>query len=164
VTVSSGAHRFGWLRFEDLQGERRYFAWLAYGQSKLANLMFCFELQRRATEADTALKSMAAHPGYAATNLQFAAPRLPDRMVMRVTNLVAQSPQMGALPSLYAATVPDLPGGSFVGPDGPLEQRGYPHVVTAAGRAYDEDAWRRLWEVSEDLTGVHYEFTAPATV
>ena len=67
---------------------------------------------------------------------------------------------MGALPTLYAATVPDLPGGSFVGPDGFLEQRGYPHVVTAAGRAYDEDAWRRLWEVSEELTGVHYEFTA----
>jgi NAD(P)-dependent dehydrogenase (short-subunit alcohol dehydrogenase family) len=164
VTVSSGAHRIGRIRFDDLQGERRYFAWLAYGQSKLANLMFCFELQRRATAAGTALKSMAAHPGYAATNLQFAAPRLPDRMLMRVTNLVAQSARMGALPSLYAATVPDLPGGSFVGPDGVMEQRGYPHVVTASGRAYDEDAWRRLWAVSEELTGVQYEFTAPATV
>jgi NAD(P)-dependent dehydrogenase (short-subunit alcohol dehydrogenase family) len=165
VTVSSAAHRMGRIRFDDLQGERRYFAWLAYGQSKLANLMFCFELQRRATEAGTALKSMAAHPGYAATNLQFAAPRLPDRIVMTVTNrVIAQSPRMGALPSLYAATVPELPGGSFVGPDGFLEQRGHPHVVTAAGRAYDEDAWRRLWEVSEELTGVHYEFTAPATV
>jgi NAD(P)-dependent dehydrogenase (short-subunit alcohol dehydrogenase family) len=164
VTVSSAAHRIGRLRFDDLQGERRYFAWLAYGQSKLANLMFCFELQRRATEAGTALKSMAAHPGYAATNLQFAAPRLPDRLIMTVTNLVAQSPRMGALPTLYAATLPDLPGGSFVGPDGLFEQRGHPHIVTAAGRAYDEDAWRQLWEVSEELTDVHYEFTAPATV
>ena len=162
VTVSSGAHRIGRIRFDDLQGERRYVAWLAYGQSKLANLMFCFELQRRAVEAGTALKSVAAHPGYAATNLQFAAPRLPDRMIMRVTNLVAQSAEMGALPSLYAATAPDLPGGSFVGPDGLMEQRGYPHVVTAAGKAYDEDAWRRLWEVSEELTGVRYQFATPA--
>jgi NAD(P)-dependent dehydrogenase (short-subunit alcohol dehydrogenase family) len=163
VTVSSGAHRIGRIRFDDLQGERHYIAWLAYGQSKLANLMFCFELQRLATEAGAALKSMAAHPGYAATNLQFAAPRLPDRMIMRVTNLVAQSARMGALPSLYAATAPDLPGGSFVGPDGFMEQRGYPHVVSAAGRAYDEAAWRRLWQVSEELTGVHYEFAVPAT-
>jgi NAD(P)-dependent dehydrogenase (short-subunit alcohol dehydrogenase family) len=163
VTVSSGAHRIGRIRFDDLQGERRYFAWLAYGQSKLANLMFCFELQRRATEAGTALKSMAAHPGYAATNLQFAAPRLPDRILMTVTNkVIAQSAEMGALPSLYAATAPDLPGGSFVGPDGFMEQRGYPHIVTAAGKAYDEDAWRRLWEVSEELTGVQYQFATPA--
>ncbi len=163
VTVSSGAHRMGRIRFDDLQGERHYFAWLAYGQSKLANLMFCFELQRRATEAGTALTSMAAHPGYSATNLQFAAPRLPDRIVMRVTNpLLAQGSRMGALPTLYAATVPDLPGGSFVGPDGFFESRGHPKVVTAAGRAYDEQAWRRLWEVSEQLTGVRYEFASRA--
>jgi NAD(P)-dependent dehydrogenase (short-subunit alcohol dehydrogenase family) len=166
VTVASGAHRIGRINFGDLQGERRYIAWLAYGQSKLANLMFCFELQRRAVEAGAPLKSMAAHPGYAATNLQFAAPRLPDRILMAVTNrVIAQSAEMGALPSLYAATVPDLPGGSFAGPDGFMEQRGYPRVVTAAGKAYDEDAWRRLWEISEELTGVRYEFAAaPAAV
>jgi NAD(P)-dependent dehydrogenase (short-subunit alcohol dehydrogenase family) len=164
VTESSGAHRLGWMHFDDLQGERRYVRWLAYGQSKLANLMFAFELQRRASEADTALKSLAAHPGYARTNLQFAAPPPHERAVMAVTNrLFAQSGEMGALPTLYAATVPELPGGSFIGPDGFMEQRGYPHIVTAAGRAYDEQAWRRLWEVSEELTGVHYEFTgAPA--
>ena len=163
VTISSGAHRMGRLRFDDLQGERHYFAWLAYGQSKLANLMFCFELQRRATEAGTALKSMAAHPGYSATNLQFAAPRLPERILMRVTNpLLAQGARMGALPTLYAATVPDLPGGTFVGPDGFMESRGHPKVVTAAGRAYDETAWRRLWEVSEQLTGVRYELASRA--
>jgi hypothetical protein len=69
---------------------------------------------------------------------------------------------MGALPTLYAATAPDLPGGSFVGPDGFMEQRGHPHVVTAADKAYDEDAWRRLWDTSEQLTGVHYEFTPVA--
>jgi NAD(P)-dependent dehydrogenase (short-subunit alcohol dehydrogenase family) len=163
VTVSSGAHRIGRINFDDLQGERRYWNWAAYGQSKLANLMFCFELQRRATEAGTELRSMAAHPGYARTNLQFAAPPWYERAVMTVTNLVlAQSAEMGALPTLYAATVEDLPGGSFVGPDGFMEQRGHPHIVTAAGRAYDEDAWRRLWEVSEELTGVHYEFAATA--
>jgi NAD(P)-dependent dehydrogenase (short-subunit alcohol dehydrogenase family) len=161
VTVSSGAHRFGRINFSDLQGERRYISWLAYGQSKLANLMFCFELQKRATEAGTALTSMAAHPGYARTNLQFAAPPVYERAVMAVTNLVlAQSPEMGALPTLYAATVEDLPGGSFIGPDGFAEHRGYPHVVTAARKAYDEDAWWRLWEVSEELTGVSYEFPA----
>jgi NAD(P)-dependent dehydrogenase (short-subunit alcohol dehydrogenase family) len=165
VTVSSPAHRIGRIRFGDLEGERHYQNWLWYGQSKLANLMFCFELQRRTTEAGVPLKSMAAHPGYARTNLQFAAPPWYEQLVMRVTNpILGQSAEMGALPSLYAATVPGLPGGSFVGPDGFLEQRGHPHVVTAAGRAYDEDAWRRLWEVSEELTGVHYEFTAPATV
>lgn len=164
VTESSPAHRIGRINFGDLQGERRYVRWLAYGQSKLANLMFVFELQRRASEAGTALKSLAAHPGYSATNLQFAAPPVYERAVMAVTNrLVAQSAEMGALPTLYAATVPDLPGGSFIGPDGFMEQRGYPQVVTAAGKAYDEAAWRRLWEVSEELTGVSYEFTGAAT-
>ena len=163
VTESSGAHRFGRINFSDLQGEHRYFRWFAYGQSKLANLMFAFELQRRASEAGTKLKSLAAHPGYSRTNLQFAAPPLLDRAVMTLTNpILGQSAEMGALPTLYAATAPDLPGGSFVGPDGPAEQRGYPKIVTAAGKAYDERAWRRLWEVSEELTGVRYDFASAA--
>jgi NAD(P)-dependent dehydrogenase (short-subunit alcohol dehydrogenase family) len=162
VTQSSGAHRIGKIDFDDLQGERRYNNWRAYGQSKLANLMFCFELQRRATAAGAPLKSLAAHPGYAATNLQFAGPAsVVERAFMAVGNVViAQGPDMGALPMLYAATGPDLPGGSFVGPDGFLEQRGHPQVVTAAGKAYDEQVWRRLWEVSEELTGVRYDFAA----
>jgi NAD(P)-dependent dehydrogenase (short-subunit alcohol dehydrogenase family) len=165
VTLSSGAHRIGRINFSDLQGEHRYVRWLAYGQSKLANLMFAFELQRRASGANTNLKSLAAHPGYSRTNLQFAAPPIYERAVMAISNLVvAQSAEMGALPTLYAATFPDLPGGTFVGPDGFAEQRGYPKIVTAAARAYDEDAWRRLWEVSEELTGVHYEFPTPAAV
>ena len=163
VTVSSTAHRAGQIDFDDLQRERKYNNWRAYGQSKLANLMFCFELQRRATEAGISLKSMAAHPGYARTNLQFAAPTTRDKAVMAVTNLLfAQSAEMGALPTLYAATFPDLPGGTFVGPGGLMEQRGHPKVVTAAGKAYDEDTWRRLWQISEELTGVHYQFAAPA--
>jgi NAD(P)-dependent dehydrogenase (short-subunit alcohol dehydrogenase family) len=162
VTVSSTLHRRGKMNFDDLQGERNYSPWGAYGQSKLANLMFCFELQRRATEAGTALLSMAAHPGYAATNLQFAATdRFYEKAFGWIGNrLLAQSADMGALPTLYAATVADLPGGTYVGPGGRSEQRGYPKVVTAAGKAYDEAAWRRLWEVSEELTGVHYDFAA----
>jgi NAD(P)-dependent dehydrogenase (short-subunit alcohol dehydrogenase family) len=161
VTQSSGAHRIGRINFDDLQGERRYVSWLAYGQSKLANLMFALELQRRASGAGARLKSMAAHPGYARTNLQFASPRWYEQLVMRVTNpVIGQSAEMGALPTLYAATVPDLEGGSFVGPDGFMEQRGHPKVVTGAGRAYDEDDQRRLWEVSEELTGVSYDFAA----
>ncbi len=161
VTVSSTLHRRGTMNFDDLQGERKYSPWGAYGQSKLANVMFCFELQRRATEAGTALLSMAAHPGYAATNLQFAATdRFYEKVIGWIGNRVfAQSADMGALPTLYAATVPDLPGGTFVGPGGRSEQRGYPKVVTAAGKAYDEQAWRRLWDISEELTGVRYEFT-----
>ncbi len=160
VTVSSGMHRGGTIKFDDLQREHGYNPWQAYNQSKLANLMFCFELQRRATAAGSRLLSLAAHPGYAATNLQFAGPARPhERLFMAVANRVyAQSAQMGALPILYAATVDGLPGGTYVGPDGFMEGRGHPTIVTAAGKAYDEDGWRRLWEASEQLTGVRYEF------
>jgi NAD(P)-dependent dehydrogenase (short-subunit alcohol dehydrogenase family) len=165
VTLSSGAHRIGKINFGDLQTERRYNNWLAYGQSKLANLMFCFELQRRAVAAGTALRSVSAHPGYAATNLQFAGPsRFYEKAIMAVGNkVIAQSAEMGALPSLYAATA-DVPGGSFVGPDGLAEQRGYPHVVTAAGKAYDEESWRKLWLISEQLTSVGYAFPSAEAV
>ncbi|MGI8505210.1 MAG: oxidoreductase [Solirubrobacteraceae bacterium] len=164
VTLSSMAHRVGMIKFDDLQRERRYNRWLAYGQSKLANLMFCFELQRRASAAGSALRSLAAHPGYAATNLQFAGPaKLHEKAFMALANkLYAQSADMGALPPLYAATDPDLPGGTFVGPDGIGEQRGHPQIVTASGKAYDEAAWRRLWEASEELTGVRFAFPAVA--
>ncbi len=162
VTLSSTMHRIGTIRFEDPQWTHGYNNWLAYGQSKLANLMFCFELDRRANGAGTPLKSVAAHPGYAATNLQFAGPaRAYERWALEVGNkLFAQSPEMGALPSLYAATVEDLAGGSFVGPDGFMEQHGHPHVVTAASKAYNRESWRRLWELSEQLTGVSFDFPA----
>jgi NAD(P)-dependent dehydrogenase (short-subunit alcohol dehydrogenase family) len=163
VTLSSGMHRIGRIRWDDLNGERHYNSWLAYGQSKLANLLFCFELERRARGAGTRLLSLAAHPGYAATNLQFAGPRWYERGPMWLGNvLVAQGAEMGALPTLYAATAPGVPGGSFIGPDAWFEQRGHPHIVTAAGKAYDEEAQRRLWEISEDMTGVRPSFTAAA--
>jgi NAD(P)-dependent dehydrogenase (short-subunit alcohol dehydrogenase family) len=157
VTVSSGAHRVGRINFDDLQGERRYFRWTAYGQSKLANLLFMYELDRRLRAKGSTVKSVGAHPGYAATNLQYAAPPLFDRLVMKVGNLViAQSDEMGALPQLYAATEPGLEGGTFVGPDGIAEQRGHPQVVQSNRAARDEGAARRLWDVSEQLTGAPF--------
>jgi NAD(P)-dependent dehydrogenase (short-subunit alcohol dehydrogenase family) len=154
VTLSSGAHRIGKITFDNLQRERRYNRWTAYGQSKLANLMFALELDRRLRASGSAVKSLAAHPGYSATNLQSAAAPVFDRLFMKVTNAVmAQSAEMGALPTLYAATEPDVEGGTFVGPDGIAEQRGHPEPVTPSGAARDEDVARRLWEVSEELTG-----------
>jgi NAD(P)-dependent dehydrogenase (short-subunit alcohol dehydrogenase family) len=165
VQVSSGAHRMGKMSFDDLQSERRYWRWGAYGQSKLANLLFMRELGRRAAEAGTPLVSVAAHPGYSATNLQTTGNRIDD-VVMKVSNLViAQSDAMGALPLLFAATQ-DLESGAYVGPDGVGEQRGHPKLVGMSGRAKSDDDARRLWEVSERLTGVTYEFTrrmAPAS-
>jgi NAD(P)-dependent dehydrogenase (short-subunit alcohol dehydrogenase family) len=157
VTVSSTAHKFGRIRFDDLQGERRYFRWSAYGQSKLANVLFMGELERRLRSAGSNVKSLAAHPGYSATNLQSAAPPLVDRAVMAVTNrLLAQSAGMGVLPELYAATRPNLDGGLFIGPDGFEEQRGYPKVVRPVKAGRDEAVAARLWAVSEELTGVSY--------
>jgi NAD(P)-dependent dehydrogenase (short-subunit alcohol dehydrogenase family) len=157
VTVSSGAHRMGRINFDDLQGERRYFRWSAYGQSKLANLLFAFELNRRLRAAGSGIRSLAAHPGYAATNLQSAVAPQPDRFFMAFTNLVfAQSAEMGALPLLFAATHPGLEGGTYVGPGGFFEQRGYPQQVEASQAARDEETAGRLWEVSEGLTRVAF--------
>jgi NAD(P)-dependent dehydrogenase (short-subunit alcohol dehydrogenase family) len=158
VTLSSNAHKMGRIRFDDLQSERRYSRWQAYGQSKLANLMFALELHRRLRAAGSSVKSLAAHPGYAATNLQSAAAPLVDRLVMVGTNaLLAQSAERGALPSLYAATAPDVESGAYVGPDGLGEFRGHPHVVAPTSAARDEASAARLWEVSEELTGVRFE-------
>ena len=166
VTLSSVMHRVGRIDFDDLHGERRYHRWRAYGQSKLANLLFAFELDRRLRAAGAGVRSVAAHPGYAATNLQSAAAPLLDRLAMRlVTPLVAQSAEMGALPTLHAATAPEVPGGAFFGPDGFAERRGHPRPVAASAAAYDRAVAARLWEVSEELTGVRYALpaAAPAT-
>jgi NAD(P)-dependent dehydrogenase (short-subunit alcohol dehydrogenase family) len=164
VNVSSGAHRFGRIDFEDLQGERKYGRWRAYGQSKLANLLFTFELDRRLRAAGSTVSSLAAHPGYSATNLQFAAAPRPDRAFMAVTNVVmAQSAEMGALPTLYAATKPGVEGGTYVGPGGLFEQRGYPKPVGTSPAARDQKVAAKLWEVSEQLTGVKFLLTAAAT-
>jgi NAD(P)-dependent dehydrogenase (short-subunit alcohol dehydrogenase family) len=158
VTLSSNAHKFGRIAFDNLRGDRRYFRWRAYGQSKLANLLFALELDRRLRAAGSTVKSLAAHPGYAATNLQFAGPPAVDAAVMKLGNaLFAQDDEMGALPTLYAATEPGLESGTFCGPDGFLEQRGHPKPVSPSGGARDEQVARRLWEVSEEMTGVRFE-------
>jgi NAD(P)-dependent dehydrogenase (short-subunit alcohol dehydrogenase family) len=156
VTVSSSAHRYGRIDFDDLNWERRrYRAWRAYGQSKLANLLFTAELQRRLTEAGSPVLSMAAHPGYAATNLQsHSDSRLMEFAMGTLGNrLVAQDAASGALPTLYAATA-DLPGNTFAGPSGFGGLRGAPAPCARSKAASDAEVARRLWQVSESLTGV----------
>jgi NAD(P)-dependent dehydrogenase (short-subunit alcohol dehydrogenase family) len=163
VTVSSNAHKMGRIDFDDLQSERRYFRWTAYAQSKLADLMFALELDRRLRAAGSTIKSLAAHPGYSATNLQTAAPPLFDRLLGQLGNVIfAQSAEMGALPVLYAATEPGLDGGVYVGPDGLGEFRGHPRVVSPTRQARDESQAARLWSVAEELTGVRFELGGSA--
>ncbi|MFM8561263.1 MAG: oxidoreductase [Solirubrobacterales bacterium] len=165
VNVSSSMHRTGRIDFQDPQSERRYRRWTAYSQSKLANLLFTYELQRRATDAGWDLVAAAAHPGWAATNLQFAGMGMDGYPFLAGltglgNRLFAQDAEAGALALLYAATGVDLPPGAFVGPDGPLEMRGAPTLVEPAAAARDEIAARRLWELSEGLTGVAYRWPA----
>jgi NAD(P)-dependent dehydrogenase (short-subunit alcohol dehydrogenase family) len=161
VTTSSTMHRVGRIDWDDLQHERRYRKWPAYGQSKLANLLFAFELDRRAKAAGTALVSLAAHPGYANTHLQAAGPemagsRLNERVMGLSNRVFAQSDAAGALPQLRALADPDLTGGEFLGPGGLGEMHGSPKVVKAKRSAYDTAAATRLWDVSAELTGVHF--------
>jgi NAD(P)-dependent dehydrogenase (short-subunit alcohol dehydrogenase family) len=162
VTVSSGAHRMGRIDLDDLMGERSYSPWKAYGQSKLANLLFAFELQHRLDTAGLPVGSYAAHPGYAATNLQAVGPQMEgsswkERMMEAANKVLAQSAEMGALPQLYAATAPGVPAGSYVGPDGAFEQRGYPRLVGTSRQARDLVMGERLWAASEDLVGVRFD-------
>jgi NAD(P)-dependent dehydrogenase (short-subunit alcohol dehydrogenase family) len=156
VIVASGSHRHGRIDRADLNWERkRYARWFAYGQSKLANLLFLLELQRRLDAADSPLRAVAAHPGWAATNLQTrGGNRVHDALGRLGNRLVAQPDDMGALPTLYAATE-DLPGGSYVGPDGRFELRGSPTLVGRSKAALDADTAAWLWTESERLTGVH---------
>jgi len=161
VTVSSTGHRMGRIDFEDLNWERKpYRAWRAYGQSKLANLLFTAELQRRLTAAGSTVLATAAHPGYAATNLQFHSGRRVLDVLSAVGNRVlAQDEDGGALPTLYAATA-DIPGNSFAGPGGFMEQRGPAKLVGRSSAAQDSDVARRLWDVTEELTGIRFPLAA----
>jgi NAD(P)-dependent dehydrogenase (short-subunit alcohol dehydrogenase family) len=163
VTVSSDAHHIGWMRFDDLQRERAYRKWLAYGQSKLANLLFAFELQRRADQAGAQLVSVGCNPGYAATNLQSAGARMQGSAALESlwswsNRLFAVSAAQGALPTLYAATAPGLRGGEYISPVLLGQGRGYPSKHRGNPRAHDQPAAARLWEISEQLTGVRYAF------
>ena len=157
VTVSSNAHRGGSISLDDLNWQRRrYQRWGAYQQSKLANLLFTLELERRLTAANSPVRALAAHPGYAATNLQFRSERgLEDRVMSLSNRLFAQSDEAGAWPTLFAASQ-DLPGGGYVGPDGLAEQRGHPTLVGRTAAASDVEMAKRLWALSEELTGVQF--------
>ena len=167
VNISSGAHRAGRMRFEDLMGERRYRKWRAYGQSKLSNLLFTRELQRRLAARGASTIAVAAHPGYAATHLQTVGPEMAgSKLMVRAMGLAnrifSQTDEMGALGQLYAATAADVQGGEYFGPDRFFGLQGYPTraSMTKAARR-DADA-RRLFDVSEELTGVRFEALAGA--
>jgi NAD(P)-dependent dehydrogenase (short-subunit alcohol dehydrogenase family) len=157
VTVASGAHRGGSISLDDLNWRKRpYQRWAAYQQSKLANLLFTLELQRRLTAAGSTVRALAAHPGYSATNLQFhSESRLEDRLLAIGNRLFAQTDEAGARPILFAA-IQDLPGASYVGPDGIGEKRGYPTLVGRSAEASDVEMAKALWPLSEELTGVKF--------
>jgi NAD(P)-dependent dehydrogenase (short-subunit alcohol dehydrogenase family) len=150
VTVSSNGHRFGGVRFDDLQSERSYSRAGAYGQSKLANLLFTYELQRRLEQAKKGAIAVAAHPGASSSELGRYAPGA----VRRIAPLLEQSTEMGALPTLRAAADPTVSGGQYYGPSGFLQLRGYPKLVSSNAKSHDVADQRRLWAVSEALTGV----------
>lgn len=156
VTVSSVGHRIlADIHFDDLQWERRYNRVAAYGQAKLANLLFTYELQRRLAPHGTTIAA-AAHPGMSDTELMRNMPGPLFVAFERIAPLVAQNPAMGALPTLRAATDPAVLGGQYYGPDGLGQTRGYPTVVGSSKKSHDADRQRRLWAISEELTGVIY--------
>jgi NAD(P)-dependent dehydrogenase (short-subunit alcohol dehydrogenase family) len=151
VTLSSMAHRFGRIDFDNLNSEKGYRSNAAYGQSKLANLLFTYELQRRLQAGGNDTIAVAAHPGWTATNLQ------QNSGVIRFFNrFLAQTPDMGALPTLRAATAPDVQGGDYYGPSKRMEMVGYPVKVGSNGRSHDAAVAAELWTVSEEMTGVQY--------
>lgn len=159
VTMASNVHKIGSINLDDLNWERRkYRRWFAYGQSKLANLLFTYELQRRLAATGSKVKALASHPGYAATNLQSHTESISSRIMALADPFIAQSAEMGALPVLYAATVPDAAGGSYLGPSSMFESRGYPGVVSSNRKSHDASVARQLWSLSEQLTGVDYNF------
>ncbi len=155
VTVSSHMHRVGKIRFDDLHFERGYRKLAAYGQSKLANLLFTYELQRRLERARARVIAVAAHPGYSATDLLQRGPRA--RFFSLGNRLMAQGAEQGALPSLHAATAPEVQGGEYYGPGGLMELKGHPIKVRSNRRSHDRAVAERLWSVSIELTGVDFD-------
>ena len=159
VNVTSGAQHMGKINFADLQSEQSYSRYGAYSQSKLANVLFTFELQRRLEAAGIEAISTTAHPGLSATNLNtvsISESGLERILYGLMMPLIAQSQTQGALPQLYAATMPDVKGGDHFAPNGLMEIRGYPKRKSAAKAAYNEAEAKRLWQVSESLTGIRY--------
>lgn len=160
VSITSYDAAFGKIRFDDLQWEAKYNPWSAYSQSKLATMLFALELDRRVRARSLDLVSVAAHPGLARTNLQYAGPTLGRKSMQtagaRATRFMYQPPEKGVLSALYAATAPDVTGGTLYGPGGRSHLRGDPKQAKPSKRALDEEAARRLWDVSEELTGVGF--------
>jgi NAD(P)-dependent dehydrogenase (short-subunit alcohol dehydrogenase family) len=157
VTVSSNAHRIkAAIHFDDLHWERRYNRFAAYGQAKLANLLFTHELQRRLAENSRPTISVAAHPGASNTELTRNLPAIVRPAERLVAPLISQRPEMGALPTLRAATDPTVAGGQYYGPDGLGQQRGHPKLVESSEQSHDAELQHRLWQVSEELTGVSF--------
>jgi NAD(P)-dependent dehydrogenase (short-subunit alcohol dehydrogenase family) len=156
VVLSSNAHKAGKINLDDLQSEQKYSRWGAYGQSKLANLMYAYEFARRAKAAGSPIVVTAAHPGYAATSLQNKTESWQDQLMQVGNALLAQSAEAGAWPTLYAATEA-VPSGSYIGPLGFQQLRGFPGPVDSTKASKDEAVAARLWDVSEDLTNVRYE-------
>nr|WP_143920391.1 oxidoreductase [Halorhabdus utahensis] len=166
VTQSSGLHERGEIDFADLHGEQSYDRFDAYAQSKLANVLFAYELDRRLRAANAEVTSVACHPGFAATNLQRRGPELAGSKLrlwmMKLANAVfAQSAATGALPMLMAGTDADVAGGEYVGPGGLMNMRGAPVIQRSSDRSYDDELARQLWDVSVDLTGVSYDLPDP---
>jgi NAD(P)-dependent dehydrogenase (short-subunit alcohol dehydrogenase family) len=156
VTVSSMAHRMGKIYFDDLNWNKKYSKWFAYGQSKLANLLFTSQLDHLFKKSQKNLKAIAAHPGYSDTNLQANSSRGEKTPAMKIANkIMAQSAEQGSWPQLFGATQ-DIPGNSFVGPNGFGEMKGYPKLVNRSKAAMDMETAAKLWRVSEDLTGVKF--------
>ena len=160
VTVSSIAHRGATMDFDNLNWEHDYKPWPAYRRTKLANLLFGFELHRRLHRAHSPTMSIVVHPGVSNTNLFASGPGsgggIQAVMAPLVIRLIAQSDAQGALPTLYGATSPDAQSGHFYGPNGFRQMRGYPVEVRAEQQAYDEALAAKLWQISEQLTGVRY--------
>lgn len=156
IAVASVAHRAGKINLADLNYERRgYTRAGAYGASKLANLLFTKELQRRLTAAGSSVRALTVHPGVAATELQSHSGNPLFEIALKTGNLFAQDAAHGALPALYAASQ-DLPGDTYIGPDGPFEAKGYPKPVGRSRRAQDAESAKGLWDLSEQLTGVSF--------
>jgi len=156
VTVSSNGHRDGRINFDDLQSERGYRRVAGYGQSKLANLMFTYELQRRLDSAGSPAIAVAAHPGLTRTDLARYLSRVMTAFYVLVERPLAQRAAIGALGTLRAATDPAVHGGEYYGPVRWRGERGYPERISSSERSHDEGAQRRLWQESERLTGVRY--------
>jgi len=164
VTVSSTAHKSGFIHFDDLTGERRYARWAFYAQSKFANTVFGLELDRRLRAGGLPVKSILAHPGYSATNLQTSGPTGLLNLMMRVGNrFIAQDVEIGVLSQLYAAADPKAEGGQFIGPDGRAEASGYPTIVQPIAAARVPETAQRLWQISEELTGIRFDLAGAWT-